>query len=242
MWLMVKTLDLFYLLMFLFVFSGILIPVFAFENVPNYVEFESPQIFSVLSDTMPYVNFDGEWSFGQEWKQSTLNQFGNDDFPMILRIGHFDDFLYVHVNNLFDLTNNKSADRTTVCLSPIQSNPENDYWCFVASRGINSGHTLEGNAQSYFDGNLKLISNPPDFIGVGGTSSVGDRYMITPHAAYEFKIPLDYVGKSYDYRILVKTVDGDNVYTFPENLMNSPNGLPSMDYWGILSSKDKTMG
>ena len=242
MWLMVKTLDLFYLLMLSIVFSGVLIPVFASENFQKNIEFESPQIFSTLSNTMSNVSFDGKWSFGQEWKESTLNQFGNDAFPMILRIAHFDDFLYVHVNNLFDLTNNKSADRTIVCLSPIHSNPENDYFCFVASRGINSGHTLEGNAQSYFDGNLKLISNPPNFIGIGGTSSVGDRYLITPHAAYEFKIPLDFVGKSNDYRFLVKTVDGDNVYTFPENLMNSPNGIPSMDYWGILSSKDKTMG
>ena len=242
MWLMVKTLDLFYLLMFSIVFSGILMPVHASENFQNNIEFESPQIFSTLSNTMSNVSFDGKWSFGQEWKESTLNQFGNDAFPMILRIAHFDDFLYVHVNNLFDLTNDKSSDRAIICLSPIHSNPENDYFCFVASRGINSGHTLEGKAQSYFDGNLKLISNPPGFIGIGGTSSIGDRYMVTPHAAYEFKIPLDFVGNSNDYRFMIKTVDRDTVYTFPENLMKSSNGIPSMDYWGILSSKDKTMG
>ena len=245
MWLMVKTLDLFYI-----IFTSLLIvPAFAMsENDSDFISedtssyFNSVKINSVLSDSMSKVDFDGQWTFKTEWKQSALYELGDTQNPMIVRIAHYDGFLYVHVNNLFDLTNNKSADRTVVCLSPEDSVMNNDYWCFVASRGINTGHTMQGNSQSSIDGNLKLISNPEGFVGIGGTSSLTDRYMLTPHAAYELKIPLDFIGNSQNYKFFIKTIDNQSVYTFPENLMESSHGIPSIEYWGTLSSKDKTIG
>lgn len=233
---MVKTLDIISICVLTFV---TIVPAYAYvEEKSPISEFDSPQIISVLSDTMPNVNFDGAWSSKTEWKQSSLNEFSSG--LMIVRIAHYDEFLYLHVNNLFDITNNRGADRTIACLSPI--NGDDDFWCFVASRGLKTGHTLIGNSVSAFDGGLKLIPNPEHFIGIGGTSSVNDRYTKTPHAAYEFKIPLESIGNAQSYKFFIKTIDGERVYTFPENMMHSTNGILPLEYWGELTSRDKTMG
>ena len=233
---MVKTLDIISIAILAFVVT---IPVNGeFEENSSPLEFHSPQIISALSDTMPNVNFDGAWSFTTEWKQSSLNEFNSG--LMIVRIAHYDEFLYLHVNNLFDITNNRGADRTIACLSPI--NGGDDFWCFVASRGLKTGHTLIGNSVSAFDGGLKLIPNPENFVGIGGTSSDKDRYLKIPHAAYEFKIPLESIGDAQSYKFFIKAIDGEQVYTFPENMMHSTNGILPLEYWGELSSLDKTMG
>ena len=67
-------------------------------------------------DTIDGVIFDGAWSFGHEWKASTLDEFRFNDDDLVLRTAHQDDYMYVLIDVLGDMTNDRMADRAIVCL------------------------------------------------------------------------------------------------------------------------------
>ena len=69
-----------------------------------------------ISDTLDDVIFDGAWSFGHEWKASTLDEFRFNDDDLVLRTAHQDDYMYVLIDVLGDMTNDHMADRAIVCL------------------------------------------------------------------------------------------------------------------------------
>ena len=68
-----------------------------------------------ISDTFDYVIFDGEWSFHEEWKVSTLDQFRFNDDDLVLRTAHQDNYMYILIDVLGDMTNDRMADRAVVC-------------------------------------------------------------------------------------------------------------------------------
>ena len=125
-----------------------------------------------ISDTLDDVIFDGEWSFGHEWKASTLDEFRFNDDDLVLRTAHQDDYMYVLINVLGDVTNDHMADRAIVCLDGKETSEmanESD-WCYVATRGSKNGHTLNGGSPSHQTSHFNIQKNHPDFIAIGGTS------------------------------------------------------------------------
>lgn len=229
------------LLSFLLVFS--LLPIVIAESVESEssIDTNSEALYTSLSSSMANVIFDGQWSNKMEWKESTLQELFDPEYPMILRIAHYDGYLYIHMNNLFDLTNHRSADRSIACLSSIVNDEHQTPMCFVASRGITTGHVLIGNSISALNGGYKIINISEHFEAVGNTSSETDRYMLTPHAVYEFKIPLSLFEESQNYKIFLRTIDNQNVYSYPEYDSELKYAIPPVSMWADLSSKDKSL-
>ena len=58
-----------------------------------------------ISNTFDDVIYDGEWSFKQEWKASSLDSFRFNENDLILRTAHQDDYMYVLIDVLGDVTN-----------------------------------------------------------------------------------------------------------------------------------------
>ncbi len=197
-----------------------------------------------ISSTFDDVIFDGEWSFIEEWKASSLDEFRFDDDDLVLRTAHQDGFMYVLIDVLGDMTNDRMADRAIVCFDSKETSKMADEsdWCYVATRGSKNGHTLNGGSPAYQTSHFNIKKNHPDFIAIGGTSGENDRYVKTPHAAYEFKIPLEQIGFENDYGFFMQVFDGDVVMTYPnEHSGKYPQKIPSPKEWGLIISPDRSI-
>jgi len=102
---------------------------------PNSAFSDEP-IKITISDTIDSVIFDGEWSFGHEWKASTLDEFRFDDDDLVLRTAHQNGFMYVLIDVLGDVTNDRMADRAIVCFDGKETSKVADesVLCYVATR------------------------------------------------------------------------------------------------------------
>ena len=67
------------------------------------VAFSDEPIKVTISHTFNDVIFDGEWSFRQEWKASSLDEFRFDNDDLILRTAHQDNYMYIMINVLGDV-------------------------------------------------------------------------------------------------------------------------------------------
>ena len=197
-----------------------------------------------ISDTLDDVIFDGEWSFGHEWKASTLDEFRFNDDDLVLRTAHQDDYMYVLINVLGDVTNDHMADRAIVCLDGKETSEmanESD-WCYVATRGSKNGHTLNGGSTSHQPSHFNILKSHPYINAIGGTSGDNDRYVKIPHAAYEFKIPIEQIGFEDEYGFFMQVFDGDDVMTYPnEHSGKYPQKIPSPKQWGLMISPDHSI-
>ena len=211
--------------------------------LPNTAFADEP-IKITISSTFNDVIFDGEWSFGNEWKASTLDEFRFNDDDLVLRTAHQDDYMYVLIDVLGDVTNDHMADRAIVCLDGKDTSKiadESD-WCYVATRGSKNGHTLNGGSPIHQTSHFKIEKNHSDFIAIGGTSGENDRYVKTPHAAYEFKIPIEQIGFEDEYGFFMQVFDGDDVMTYPnEHSGKYPQKIPSPKQWGLMISPDRSI-
>ena len=197
-----------------------------------------------ISDTFDDVIFDGEWSFKQEWKASTLDQFRFNDDDLVLRTAHQDNYMYILIDVLGDMTNDRMADRAVVCFDGKETSSMADEsdWCYVATRGSKNGHTLNGGSPIYQTSNFNIEKNHPDFIAIGGTSGENDRYTKIPHAAYEFKIPIEQIGFEDEYGFFMQVFDGNDVMTYPiEHSGKYPQKIPSPEQWGLMISPDHSI-
>ena len=208
------------------------------------VAFADEPIKITISSTFDAVIFDGEWSFGHEWKASTLDEFRFNDDDLVLRTAHQNDYMYVLIDVLGDMTNDHMADRAIVCLDGKDTSKiadESD-WCYVATRGSKNGHTLNGGSPSSQTSHFNIQKNHPDFIAIGGTSGENDRYVKIPHAAYEFKIPIEQIGIEDEYGFFMQVFDGDDVMTYPnEHSGKYPQKIPSPKQWGLMISPDHSI-
>ena len=111
-----------------------------------------------ISNTFDDVIFDGEWSFKEEWKASSLNEFRFDDDDLVLRTAHQDDYMYVLIDVLGDMTNDRMADRAVVCFDGKETSKMADEsdWCYVATRGSKNGHTLNGGSPVHQSSHFNL--------------------------------------------------------------------------------------
>ncbi len=190
---------------------------------------------------MVEVIFDGKWTFLKEWKGSSQYVVGNN---IILRSAHQDNFIYLMLDVMQDKTINNNKDYATVCFdTKNDQNPkpdDNDY-CFMAKLGSDKAITLQGFEEF---GEFKVIENHLDLIAVGGTSDENDRYSKIPHATYEFKIPLELLGRTDIYGFYVEVFDfGESaIHRWPgEIVLESNSDIPSPAKWGTIYSPDKSL-
>lgn len=208
---------------------------------------ENPILISISSD-LDQVIFDGKWTTINEWKKSSYNHLKFDDGTEIhLRTAHQENFLYIQVNAASDMIIDKGSDSAIVCFDTKNDKtkiPQADDYCFSTSLGSNSYHTYQGGNISAINGFFKKISNDKNFIAVGAASDKVDRYNKTPHASYEFRIPLDVIGRSDNYGFYISVFDAhsQNNYSWPLNIeKKSILTIPSPSQWGDIVSPDKSL-
>ena len=197
------------------------------------------------SGSLHNVQFDGEWTFGSEWKNSSYAKFEYDQTDaIILRTAHEDKFFYVFIDYLTDFTYDHIADRAIVCFDghDTSSAADESDWCYAVSRGSGNGHTLQGGSPIYQTSHFNLVKNHPDFVAHGGTSGENDRYVAIPHAAYEFRIPIEQIGFQDEYGFFVQVFDGNDIKTYPKEFSGKfPQKIPSPVKWGKIVSPDHSI-
>ena len=209
------------------------------------VAYADEPIKTVYSGSLHNVQFDGEWTFGSEWKNSSYAKFEYDQTDaIILRTAHENKFFYVFIDYLTDFTYDHIADRAIVCFDghDTSSAADESDWCYAVSRGSGNGHTLQGGSPIYQTSHFNLVKNHPDFVAHGGTSGENDRYVSIPHAAYEFRIPIEQIGFQDEYGFFIQVYDGNDVKTYPKEFSGKfPQKIPSPVKWGKIVSPDHSI-
>lgn len=208
---------------------------------------EDPILISVSSDLDKLI-FDGKWTDSSEWKKSSYNWLKFEDGSEIhLRTAHQENFIYIQINAASDTIINKGTDNAIVCFDTKNDKtliPQSDDYCFSTTLGRQNSFTYQGNNLPAINGHFSKIPNNKDFIAVGTTSDKYDRYSKTPHASYEFKIPLDVLGRSNNYGFYISVFDADKQthYSWPYDIKKqSLSSISSPSQWGDLISPDKSL-
>ena len=120
-------------------------------NSQNFVYGQTEPILITISDDRENVIFDGKWSSGIEWKKSSLNQFNFDDnFTIILRTAHQDDYIYALVDVVSDIHLDHASDKAVLCFDANNDKskiPGSDDYCFGVSLGNKNGFFLQGDSK-----------------------------------------------------------------------------------------------
>jgi hypothetical protein len=202
-----------------------------------------------ISSSLDKVIFDGKWSFGPEWKKSSLDtlSYPDDEATIILRTAHQDGFLYVHIDAMSDIIIDKGADNALVCVDGKNNKsviPDGDDYCFSISLNRNYGFTYQGKGATGFNGNFQKIDNNENVIMVSNVTDKNNRYNKIVHSSYEFKIPLSIFEKNNEYGFYVSVFDSanNNLYSWPYDVERKHLlTIPSPSTWGIIYSPDNTM-
>jgi len=193
-----------------------------------------------ISSSMGEVIFDGEWTFKAEWKKSSLEQIQTESGTIYLRTAHQDDFIYILIDVVPDKTIDNNEDWAVVCFdskNDKNTKPDENDYCFMIKLGSKKVVTLQGSESEA----LEVVKNHVDLIGVGGISS--DRYSTKPHAAYEFKIPIELLERTDQYGFYLQVFDFTKsaTYTWPPEIDLENSDIPSPDKWGLIYSPDKSL-
>jgi len=200
-----------------------------------------------LSTNLEDVIFDGIWSFQTEWKPSSLTRVESDGSNFVIRYAHDYENLLILVSVVSDITPSRISDKALVCIDSKNNGgdiPQKDDYCFVAKVGSNMPTTLQGGGLNAVQGHYQKIENHPELIAVGGISGEWDRYSKIPHSSYEFKIPLEIIGKSNNYGIFIAVHDADsgNYFGWPSDVkIEKYPFIPEPNKWGQLISPDKSI-
>ncbi|OLE40492.1 MAG: hypothetical protein AUG16_04010 [Thaumarchaeota archaeon 13_1_20CM_2_39_20] len=209
---------------------------------------EAEPIMITVSSTMNKVIFDGKWTYGTEWKQSSLNTISyNDGTLMQLRTAHQENFIYVLIDEVSKTSFDKHADIAVICFDKNGNQSavanENDY-CFGVPFDSKNPFTLRGGSLLEQSNHYTKIKNSNELIGISNVSDENDRYTAVPHASYEFRIPTDLVGRSdvYGFYMAVYDAHSNKVYAWPDSLtIPGPLKIPSPSKWGQIISPDKSL-
>ncbi|KEQ57386.1 hypothetical protein SCCGRSA3_00117 [Marine Group I thaumarchaeote SCGC RSA3] len=199
------------------------------------------------SDSMQEIIFDGKWTFPEEWKISAaeiLKYENNEKF--YLRTAHYENFIYVMINFETDIHVDKNSDKATICFdseNKKKSKPTESTYCYTVTLGQNQGSTFQGGTDLVNKGYMKQIENHDGFIAIAKPSDENDRYNKNSHATYEFRIPIDQIGRidNYGFFVSVFEANSDKFYTWPKDLRENVLEFPSPEKWGTLVSPDKTL-
>ena len=189
---------------------------------------------------MDEVIFDGKWTFTKEWKPTSEDGTGG----AFLRSAHQDNFIYLLLDVYQDNTIDTNKDHAIVCFdtkNDQNAKPDDNDYCFMAKLGEDKAVTLQGSQVS---GEFKVIENHVDLIAVGTTSDENDKYSKVPHVSYEFRIPIELLGRTDVYGFYVGVFDFTKSQTQPwpgEIVLESSSEIPSPAKWGIIYSPDKSL-
>jgi len=205
-------------------------------------------ILITYSDTMDKVVFDGKWTDGLEWKQSSWDQISTTNGDAIhIRSAHQGDFIYILLDVVADRSIDHISDIALVCIDGLNDKTSiagADDYCFLASLDGKQGFVYQGGSSLALNGYFKKIQNSDGFVGVGGKSDQNDKYSQIPHTSFEFKIPLNLFGRSdvYGFYVLVYDASNDQYYSWPHGFYpDNSLDVPSPNNWGILVSPDKSI-
>ena len=209
--------------------------------------FASEPIMITVSNDLDKVIFDGRWSHTTEWKHSSLNTINYDDGMEIqLRTAHQDNFIYIFVDAVTDTHLDKGIDKTFICLDgnndKIETTNADDY-CFVVTLDEKESFVLQGGSSLELNDHFTKIATPEGFIGISSVSDENDRYSKIPHASYEFRIPIELVGRKdiYGFYVGVYDAHSNKTYSWPQNIILDSIQVPSPNTWGELVSPDKSL-
>lgn len=210
--------------------------------------FATESILITYSDTMNNVVFDGKWTDGLEWKESSWDKLSSPNGDTLhIRSAHQGDFVYILLDVVGEESIDHISDRAMVCIDGLNDKTSIagvDDYCFLASLDGKQGFVYQGGSSLELNGHFKKIQNSDGFVGVGGKSDQNDKYSYIPHTSYEFKIPLNLFGRSdvYGFYVLVYDASGNQYYSWPVGIdPDSPFDIPSPSNWGNLVSPDKSI-
>lgn len=197
------------------------------------------------SGTMNKIDFDGKWSSQTEWKASSLNTYTySDENQIIIRSAHQDNFVYIFLDAINDYTHNVGEDYAMICFdtkNTKSSNADTDDYCFTTVLGSKTGVVYGGGYDT--TDHFEKIQNPEGFIAISTISDDNDRYTTVPHSSYEFKIPTSFVGRESVYGFYFTVYDGQEkkFYTYPQEINQDSDNIPSPSMWGEIYSPDKSL-
>jgi len=226
--------------------SNILFAMIILTITPITNVFAEDPIMITKSPKMDQVTFDGIWTHGAEWKVSSLDSIKiANQGEIYLRTAHQGNFVYVFLDVTIDTHLDKNEDKSVICFDTENDKTEfadSDDYCFTAILGENVGSTLQGES-SLVANNFQNIPNVEGFIGIGAVSDENDRYSLTPHASYEFRIPTDLIGRSDNYGYYVGIYDDftKTTYSWPSEIVLDEFKIPSPKLWGEIISPDKSL-
>ena len=217
---------------------------------------DAKSILITKSNSMKEINFDGKWTFYQEWKQTSWNPIRSDENIVFhLRTAHQGNFIYVLIDAISDSNKNMGSDKATVCIDSKNNKSEffdSDDYCFIVQLDERNfidtllnkqdNFVIQGNSHSKSFEKLEKIK-VKEFVGIGTMSDKEDRYSPVSHASYEFKIPVELVGRSDNYGFYVNVFDASSnvVYSWPEDIKLERFDIPNPSLWGNLISPDKSL-
>lgn len=211
------------------------------------IVYATEQIPITKSDLMDNVIWNGKWTFYGEWKESSLYTLSYDDGTVMqLRTAHEGNFIYVLIDAVSMTNYNQGSDRAIICFDGNNDKnkiaDDGDY-CFGVALGNNNPFVLRGGSplkQTDYFANIV----DPRVIGAASISDENDHYSPIPHSSYEFRIPIDLLGRSDVYGFYLGVYDSHKgkIYAFPENLTSTTQfGIPSPNQWGEIISPDKSL-
>jgi hypothetical protein len=211
------------------------------------IVYATEQIPITKSGLMDNVIWNGKWTFYEEWKESSLYTLSYDDGTVMqLRTAHEGNFIYVLIDAVTMTHYNQGSDRAIICFdgkNDKQKIADYDDYCFGVALGHNNPFVLRGGSPLEQTDHFTNIMNP-EVIGVAGISDENDHYSSVPHSNYEFRIPIDLLGRSdvYGFYLGVYDSHAKKIYAFPENLTSTFQfGIPSPSQWGEVISPDKSL-
>ena len=211
--------------------------------------FASEPILITISSHLHKVIFDGKWTSEPEWKASSLDTVYYDDGTKIqLRTAFQDGYIYVFLDLVSDTVIDKGADNALICFDGKNDKtkiPGIDDYCFFTSLSRKISFAYQGNGIIGLNGHFQKIPNPDGYIAIGSVSDENDRYSKIPHTSYEFRIPIDVLGRSdnYGFYISVYEANSNMIYSWPTEVQQIRIfTIPSPSIWGDIVSPDKSMG
>lgn len=200
------------------------------------------------SHDLEEIIFDGKWSTWNEWKRSTLTSIEYEKGEKIqLRTAHLGDFIYVFVDATKDTSLDYNEDRVIICFDSNNDkssvSDDNDY-CFMASLEGKRSFAFQGGSFLALNGNFKKIPNPNGYIGISSVSGSDDRYSKIPHGDYEFRIPIELLGRNSVYGFYFSYYDfhTNMLYSWPQDVIPERSfQIPSPSKWGEIYSPDKSL-
>jgi hypothetical protein len=176
---------------------------------------------------------DGTRDYSNEWQRPgfTRSPEGTNQ-NLVIRSEHDREFMYFLLEDRSDKTNDGADDRGIICLdNPPRETPspgDEDICIFVTKTGVITAvkGSDDGSANNF-------VEVPTELKARGG--------MTDGFTTYEFKIPIDFVGRYSEYGFLTASVDisSQTMTMFPDR--GYSDNIPPQNLWATMQSLDKTI-